>query len=313
MLPTSFGDGLALRGLIGSVAAAGRQLVTITRGAQAAVLDPTLLALRLEHTPEHLDAPLSLERREISPERLRKLGCDEALVLDRSWWTVRARNAGVARRAAPPGFWGAFATQRLAAYKQHAEHTALLWAKDLGIAWRPMPTLHVSRAWRRLGRDRLVNAKIDLDAQKVGLYRGAQGGRSGRWPDERFEELARELRRRHPKLQIIILCTDAKRDLWKSVQLFEKTGKIHPVIGPELGDDGLAAVLSQLDLFVAADSQMLHSAAAVGTPTLGLYQSNALRRAPRGEAAHYLQRSPLRALAVDEVLERALEILASTV
>lgn len=310
VLPANLADGLAMRGLVSSVAGTGRQLVTITRGAQAAVLDPTLLALRLQHTPEHLDAPLSLERREVADARLRSLACDEAIVLDRSWWVLRARSVGIARRAAPGGFFGAFATKRLPATREPAADTARAWVASLGIPWRSMPTVHVPGAWRRLGRERLVKAKVDLDAPKVGVYRGTGGGRGGgAWPDDRFEELVRQLRRRRPQTQVVIFSTDHRRDLWKSVQLYEKTGKIHPVIGPELHDDGLAAVLHQLDYFIAADCAMLHIAAAAGTPTLGLYERRALDRGPRAERAETMQKTPLAKLGVDEVVRRVLENL----
>ena len=299
-----------MRDLIASIAATGRQLVTVTRGAQAAVLDPTLLALRLQHTPNHLDAPISLERRELSHGRLRSLDCDEAIVLEDSWWSLRARSAGIARRAAPRGFFSLLATQHLPARRQHAAEAAEAWVASLGIPWQPLESVHVSSAWQRLGRERLMKAKVDLDAPKIGVYRGTLGGRGGgAWPDDRFEELVRQLRRRQPKVQIIIFSTDHRRDLWKSVRLYEKTGKIHPVIGPELHADGLAAVFSHLDLFVAADCAMLHIAAAVGAPTLGLYEHSAQRVAPRDEGADALEKQPLAKLSVEEVAEQALRHL----
>ncbi|MEM1177186.1 MAG: glycosyltransferase family 9 protein [Acidobacteriota bacterium] len=308
VLPQRLGDALAFRGLIASVASAGRQLITVAGDDASSVLDPMLLALRLEHTPDHLEAPLSLERRELGGKKLRQLACDEALVLDGSWWLARAAACGIPRRAGARGLYGPFATERFPAASEHPTDTAPRWVEALGLPWVEASTVLVSKAWRRLGKERLQNAKVDLDARTLGVYRGTAGGRSGSWSDKAFEELLRQVRRRHPKLQIVILSTHAKRDLWKSVLLYENTGKIHPVIGPDLNLDGLGAVMSYLDLFVAADSSMLQVAAAVGTPTLGLFERRALRLAPRGPAADSIQRSPLSRVSVDDVLERV-EIL----
>ncbi|MEO1370417.1 MAG: glycosyltransferase family 9 protein, partial [Acidobacteriota bacterium] len=300
----SLADALSFRGLIASVASTGRQLITVAGDDASAVLDPLLLALRLEHTPGHLDAPLSLERRSLDAKKLRRLACDEAIVLDRSWWPARSLAAGIPRRIGPRGIWGLFLSQRFPSAAEHPFDTAPRWVGALEIPWIETPTVLVSKAWRRLGTDRLQNAKVDLGARAVGVYRGTVGGRSGSWSEKAFEELVRQIRRRHPKIQIIILSTHSKTDLWKSVQLHEDTGKIHPVIGPDLNLDGLAAVFSHLDLLVAADSAMLHVAAAVGTPTLGFFERGALGRAPRGPGADAIQKSPLSRVTVDEVLDR---------
>ena len=308
-LPPSIADALAMRGLLASLAASGRELVALARGAQAAVLDPTLLQLRMRHAPGRLELPISAPLESVDAQRLRRLGCVEAILLEPSWWAIRATAAGVVRRVGPAGVFGVFLTTRLSRRRpgQHAADLAERWAAELGIEWRELPALHVSDTWRRFGRERLVKARIDVDEPKVGLYLGSAGGRGGIWPGERIEELARELRRRRPRTQIIILSGEA--ELWQSVLLYERTGKIHPVIGPDLEADGLAAVLHHLDLVVAADSTVLHTAAALGTATLGLYERRALRRAPRGVRSFHLEHQPLKKLGVEEVANRCEKIL----
>ncbi|MCG8456495.1 MAG: hypothetical protein MI919_09450, partial [Holophagales bacterium] len=67
--------------------------------------------------------------------------------------------------------------------------------------------------------------------------------------------------------------------------------------------DGLAALISQIQLLVAADSWLLQLAAAVGTATLGLFERNASRHAPRGPGHRHLEARPLRKLGVEAVLE----------
>ncbi|MEM6794644.1 MAG: glycosyltransferase family 9 protein [Acidobacteriota bacterium] len=315
VFPRLLPHALAMRGLISSLAATGRQLVAVTAGEQAALLDPALMALRLENTPEHLDAPLSLPRDSASPERLRSLGFAEAVLCEPSWWAARSMAAGIPRRRGPMGgLFGPFLTERFrlegaGVGPAGAAQRARALAEALGLAWRPMPLLHRPEMWQRIGRDRLVNAKIDPEAPCVGLYLGNHGGRDGVWPGERVEELARQLRRRRPTLQIVLLAVEA--DLWQSVLLYERTGKIHPVVGPDLAADGHAAVISHLDLVVSADSSFLHIAAAVGTPCLGLYAQKSEEWGPLGEGCHRVQRRPLKKLEVAEVLERCEAILES--
>ena len=118
------------------------------------------------------------------------------------------------------------------------------------------------------------------------------------------------LRRRLPNGRFVILTPDA--DLWQSVLLYERTGKIHPVIGPDLSLDGMAAVLGKLDFLVAGDSWMLHLAAAVGTATIGLFESRARQNAPRGDRHRYLEKRPLKKLDVDEVLDLCASESSST-
>ncbi len=98
-------------------------------------------------------------------------------------------------------------------------------------------------------------------------------------------------------------------DLWQAVLLFEKTGKIHPVIGPDLPFTGLMATLTNLDLLIAADSTLLHLAGALGVPTLGLYEKESALRRPPGRHRVF-ERQPLRTLPPEEVEAAALELLA---
>jgi ADP-heptose:LPS heptosyltransferase len=170
-----------------------------------------------------------------------------------------------------------------------------------------VPGLTLDVEGREAARERLERAHIRLGERPlIGLYPSIMGGGGVRpWPRVRFEDLMRQLRRRQPKMQCVILATP--EDLWRAVRLYEETGKIHPVIGPDLQIDVLAALLGELDLVIAAESSMLDLAAAVGTATVGLHLRDPRRWAPPGErhvAISAGKAGTLGAIQVAEVLSR---------
>lgn len=307
------------RSVFASLAASGRQIVAVTHGEapkrdHAGVLEPMLMKLRLEHTPEHLDAPLTLGRDEVTPERLRRLEVDEVVVLARRWADPRvAAAAGVSRRwGYRGGLAGVFLRPRVPRPDldgRHATDDGRELLAAMGVEWVEAPTLEVPKVWRRAGPERLAKAKLDLDAPLVGVHLGDDDGGGRAWPGESFEELVRRLRKRRPNTGFVILATE--RELWQSVLLYERTAKIHPVIGPDLALDGIAAVLARLDLVIASDSWLLQLAAAVGTSTVGLFPRDARRRAPRGPRHRAIERRRLAKIGIEEVLDPAVESLDS--
>lgn len=276
--------------------------------AQRAVLDPSLLRWRLRDDDQDagktLSQPISLSLEDAKANTLRTFRFDESVVLHAPKHRHLPARAGIPERWGYGGFWsGRFFTSPVPpSQEQRVERDALPLLRAMSVEPRPEP-LFLSDTWRRAGRERLQQAKLNPeDEVLIGLYAGCeQGFQRDMWPTENFESLLRELRKARPNARYVILSGEV--DLWTSVLLFERTGKIHPVVGPDLTLDGLAAVLSKLDLVVAADSGMLHLAAAVGTPTLGLFRRNAQRYAPRGREPRFLQRSKLKTLGVQEVVD----------
>jgi ADP-heptose:LPS heptosyltransferase len=310
LAPRQLGRLVAHRRLFASLTGHRRLLVVATWEDHASLLDPTLLHLRLRFQPRGLDVPVSVQRETLDSTAIRALGITEAVLLEPRWGDAQvAAAAGIGRRVGfargPAGWW---VTHKVpdphGEPDHHLEDAPRGLAEALGARWSD-EGLHVPELWRKVGERRLAQAHLDLGEDRapvVGLYLGAEGRLgTGSWPAEHFEELLRRLRKHHPDWQFIILTPDA--DLWQSVLLYERTGKIHPVIGPDLSLDGLAAALSCLDLFVAGDSWMLQLAAAVGTPTVGLFERHARHHAPRGEQHRYLERRPLKKIEVDEVLD----------
>ncbi|MEM9558310.1 MAG: glycosyltransferase family 9 protein [Acidobacteriota bacterium] len=314
--------------ILAQLARSGRQIVVVASSDEARVLDPTLMRLRLDHTPDALDAPLSLDRSTLTVELLARLEPDEAIVLRPGVRQLQqAARAGIDRRFALAPAWrldvGVLATVRVAPPPGHREKAAEALGAALeaaGLGTRPDAPgtassdgtqLVVPKTWHRVGAERLDAAKIDREAPVLGVVATRAGGAVGRWSGwtrPRFTELLQGLRRRDPSRQIVLLTPAG--DLWHAVRLHETTGKIHPVIGPDLPLDGLAAVLGHLDLVVGHDSTLLELAAAVGIGTVGLYTRGSTRRAPRGARHHAFERRHLGALRVETVLDAVDRLLA---
>ena len=98
-----------------------------------------------------------------------------------------------------------------------------------------------------------------------------------------WSDLARELRRRLPGMREAIFV--GPKEVWLGVRVHEESGKLHPVLGPDLDLAGLAAAMAELDLLVTNDSGPMHLAAAVGVPCVALFGPTDRRRtAPAGES-----------------------------
>lgn len=289
-----------------ALSASGRRLI--------ALIEPELAALlRLTSIPVE-PMPRLAESSQIQA-LVRSAGCDEAVVLSgRAGDAWLARSAGVASGWAYSASWAGWllshrarrSPRRTRARRPATEDSRELLAA-MGVPWRTsVPRLTVDEQKSQTAQQRLERAHIRLnDRPLVGLYPGIFGGGADRpWPRVRFEELVGQLRRREPKTQCVILATT--QDLWRAVRLHEETGKIHPVIGPDLTIDALAATLSELDLVVAVESSMLDLAAAVGTPTVGLHLREPHRWGPPGKrhiALHAGRAGTLGGIPVSRVLE----------
>lgn len=287
VLPTDLAGFLTTLPALEVLAASGREVV--------AFADPDHVGLLRFHpaSPELLPR---LGQPEAERLLLRSTEAEEAVVLsgrNLDAWLVRS--AGVPRRVGYTSLLGPFfLTRRVrrprpAARPVSADHRVLVEA--LGESWPepdPPPRLRVDGESHEEAAARLGRARIEVGRRPlVAVYPGTAGGLSGApWPRGRFEDLLRDTRRRGMSA-IVLATTD---DLWQAVRVHEETGKIHPVIGPDLRLEALAALLSRLDLVVANDSWMLQLAAAVGTPTVGLFSRDPRRWGPQ-EPGHRTIRS----------------------
>jgi heptosyltransferase-2 len=323
------GDTIMSLPVLDALAASGREV--------------TVLAKRSLHSLLRLAPTVGsvLERGETraTVELLRAGGFDEALILPNSF-----RSAWMTQRAGIPYRWGyeggarslllrpAVPRPRPAPRRPQIEDYAELLAA-LGVAapasW--VPRLDLPAPIRAAGAERLARGRIDLGRPRrsrvVGLFAGAEFGPSKRWPWQRFAELARTLRREEPSTQFVILAGPARDELWSAVRIHEESGKLHPVIGPDLDLSGLAGVLSHLDLLVTNDSGPMHLAAALGISLVAVFGSTDWREtAPFGARATVVRESVhcapcglrecpidhrcMRRVTVDRVLAPALELFS---
>jgi heptosyltransferase-2 len=155
------------------------------------------------------------------------------------------------------------------------------------------PAIRPAEALLAAGRERLARARIDVGGAAspplVGLFPGAEWGASKRWPMRSFAALSHELRRRLPAARQVIVA--GPKEVWLAVRVYEESGKLHPVVGPELDLAALAGVLAHLDLLVTNDSGPMHLAAALGVACVALFGPTDPRRtAPAGEGHEVLWR-----------------------
>jgi heptosyltransferase-2 len=226
--------------------------------------------------------------------RLRAAGCDEAVVLPnsiRSAWLPY--QAGIPWRWGSPGGWRApllrppVPRPRLRRRPQVEDYAELLEALDVPRPGSWVPRLPRDPALLAIGAERLARARLPAQGPLVGLFAGAEWGPSKRWPWRRFADVANGLRRAVPAVREVIVA--GPKEVWTAVRIHEESGKIHPVIGPDLDLRGLAAVVAHLDLLVTNDSGPMHLAAAFGVPCVAIFGPTDPRRtAPAGEGHRVL-------------------------
>lgn len=205
---------------------------------------------------------------------VRSASCGEAVVLPNSF-----HSAWIPARAGVPVRWGypggfrrpllrPAVRRRGGSGHQVEDYARLLEAMGVPLPASWEPRLELGAEGAAAGERLLTRAGVGGDPI-LGLFPGAAFGPSKRWPLGRFVELSNELRRRHPSARQVVVAGPS--ELWIAVRLYERTGKIHPVVGPDLDLAELAAVLSRLDLLVTNDSGPMHLAAALGVPCVALF------------------------------------------
>lgn len=221
-------------------------------------------------------------------ELLREGRYDEAVILPGSF-----RSAWLAWRAGIPHRWGYRGDFRRPLLgpalappdrrrPQIEDYRELLEAMDVPAPASWQPRLDLPAGLRAAGRERLERARVPADAVPIGLFAGAEWGDSKRWPAARFTELVGAVRRAVPRAAPILIA--GPKEVLLAVGIHEGSGRIAPVVGPELDLGALAGVLSQLAALVTNDSGPMHLAAAVGVPCVALFGPTDPRRtAPAGE------------------------------
>lgn len=288
--PNWVGDLVMAEPVFRALAATGRELLVQAKPG----LIP--LAALLPGVVERIE---KLDDEAAAIARLVEARADEAVVLPRSFRSARrVRAAGIPRRF---GYRGDFRAPLLAPAvarprgrrPQIEDYRELLEAMAVPAPPDWVPRIELPPELAARGRERLERARIapaaDGVGPLVGLFPGAEWGPSKRWPMKSFAALATELRRRLPGVREVVLV--GPKEVWLGVRVHEESGKIHPVVGPDLDLPSLAGVVAHLDLLVTNDSGPMHLAAALGVRCVALFGPTDPRRtAPAGEGHAVLYR-----------------------
>lgn len=137
---------------------------------------------------------------------------------------------------------------------------------------RPPLVLPVEEADRARLRRYLLGRGVERGEKLVAVHPGASKSPRG-WAVERFAGACRELRTRS-KARCLILGTEKEGRRWAPA--FRGAGML--MVTGEIALQDVPALLSQCDLFLGNDSGLMHVAAAVGTPVVGIFGPGAVER-----------------------------------
>jgi heptosyltransferase-2 len=211
---------------------------------------------------------LALNQHRALAGRLRVEGYGHVLVMPRTWKAALAPFlAGIPRRTAfvGEGRFGLindlrFGERRLPRMADRC--AALALSKDEGppAAW-PLPELKVPATECATWRQRLG---LTPDGRSIIALAPGAVGPSKRWPGISYAELARRLCSEGHWVWVI--GGPNEKDL--AAEIADGT-KIRDLTGPDLRNAILA--LAAADLAISNDSGLLHVAAALGTPAIGIF------------------------------------------
>jgi heptosyltransferase-2 len=232
---------------------------------------------------------IALAQHHALARRLRREGYGQALVMPRTWKSALALYfAGIPQRTGFVGEgriglindlrWG---ERRLPRMVERCAVLALPKGESWPAEW-PLPELVASRAevtdWRqRLGLVRDQHIEIALAPGAVGP--------SKRWPARSYADLGRRLIGEGHRVWIV--GGPSEQALAAEIAA-TAPGEIRDLTGPDLRNAILA--LAAADVAVSNDSGLLHVAAALDTPTIGIFgPTSALHWAPLNPLAAVIE------------------------
>jgi ADP-heptose:LPS heptosyltransferase len=183
------------------------------------------------------------------------------------------------------------------------ENRAAAWlrlASALGVAQQlHQGGLEPGPEARRLAEQRMLGAGFEDGRLMVAIAPGNGfadplphvSARALSWEPERYAHLCNQLTQRHGA-GMVVLGTESDRAMVDAT-LLDAVSPALDLCG-ELGTlEEVAAVLERCDLLICGDSPLLHLAAAVGTPSVGLFgPTDGRQRAPYGPEHRVVQAVP---------------------
>ena len=198
------------------------------------------------------------------------------------------------------------------------ENRAAAWlrlAPALGVAHQlHQAAFDPGAAARQAAMERLVGAGFEDGRLLIAVAPGdgfadpmpEVSAQAMSWAPERYAHLCNQLTNRHGA-GIVVLGTEVDRGFVDAV-LLDVGSPVLDLCGEMVGLEEVAAVLERCDLLICGDSPLLHLAAAVGTPSVGLFgPTDGRLRGPYGPEHRVVQavgaKEPgLRQIRVDDVL-----------
>lgn len=143
----------------------------------------------------------------------------------------------------------------------------------------------------RKGLTELERAEPRLAGPFVAFAASANYGATKEWPESGFVEVARALREQCG-LEPVFIGSSADGERHKAAALSRRTGGVDLAGRTDLPT--LAALFARASMFVGNDSGPMHLAAALGTPTVGIFGSTSPDwTAPRGPSARVVGPAPV--------------------
>ncbi len=242
------------------------------------VLSTTLCAPLADYMPELrqaivVDLPrkrLSLAEHRALATRLKREAYGTALIMPRTWKAALAPLlAGIPERVGWVGEWRfglindlRFGERKLPRMVDQCAALALPAKATTPLESWPLPELKIPPAEITGWRERL--GLTDTGRPVVALAPGAVGP-SKRWPGEAYGDLARRLT--GEGAQVWILGSPAEAPLVRIIA--NSTPEVRDLTGTDLRNAILA--LAAADVAVSNNSGLMHVAAAIGTPAIGIF------------------------------------------
>jgi ADP-heptose:LPS heptosyltransferase len=146
----------------------------------------------------------------------------------------------------------------------------LSYGEPLGVRGPAVkPVLDISAGERRAARERLALAGARPGPVRVGVHPGGKWSVK-RWPAEKFAALVGRL---HDERGAQVVLFTGPGEEGTTAWVARVVGAKAAVL-PAMGVREAAAVIAVLDAMVACDGGVMHVAAAVGTPTVGIFGSS---------------------------------------
>ena len=182
--------------------------------------------------------------------------------------------------------------------------------KPLGMATEDLETLIGMTDEEKSEANRFLSSLRSEHKILIGLHPGA-GKLPNRWPAERFAEAANQLCEEFSAAAVITagpVDDEPINSMLRHIRCRFVLVRRRPI-------RTVAAIMSQLNLFITNDTGIMHVAAATGVPTLSLFgPTDPLQWAPIGSKNHYIlaRDGDINSISIQEVVEKAGRMLSPT-